>query len=140
MNNCDCNFDAILEPLKQALDRAWKDETPEQIIAIACNGLYWRSRPQRQCLRCGSPSESSIHQTKSNNIEIRMAAHSFVDRDEDKNKMKQSEVMRLREALKKISALDAAKDSKEGWNEWGESDCFRKAQRIAREALMAARK
>jgi hypothetical protein len=54
--------------------------------------------------------------------------------------MKQSETMKLREALKKISTLDAAKDSAHGWNEWGEADCFRQAQRIAREALLSARK
>ena len=30
----------------------------------------------------------------------------------------------LVKALEKISELDAAKDSEEGWNEWGEADCF----------------
>jgi hypothetical protein len=45
------------------------------------------------------------------------------------------ERMVLKVALEKIAALDAAKDSDEGWNEWGEADCFRKARRIAKKAL-----
>ncbi len=32
------------QPLKDALDRDWKDETPQQIIVIAANGIYWRTR------------------------------------------------------------------------------------------------
>lgn len=36
-----------------------------------------------------------------------------------------------RDALHKIAALDPAVDSDEGYNEWGEADCFRKAQAIA---------
>jgi hypothetical protein len=39
------------------------------------------------------------------------------------------------DALTQIAALDAAKDSEEGWNEWGEAECFHKAQEIARKAL-----
>jgi len=35
-------------------------------------------------------------------------------------------------ALLSIAALDPTKDSDEGYNEWGEADCFRKAQEIAR--------
>jgi multidrug efflux pump subunit AcrA (membrane-fusion protein) len=38
-------------------------------------------------------------------------------------------------ALTKIASLDPAKDSDEGYNEWGEADCFRKAQEIAKNAL-----
>ncbi len=34
----------LLEPLKAALDRTWTDETPQQIVAIAGNGLHWRDR------------------------------------------------------------------------------------------------
>jgi len=45
----------------------------------------------------------------------------------------------LVKALEKISELDAAKDSEEGWNEWGEADCFRQAQEIARAALAKAK-
>lgn len=37
----------------------------------------------------------------------------------------------LREALARIAALDPSTDSEEGFNEWGEADCFRKAKRIA---------
>jgi hypothetical protein len=34
----------LLEPLKAACDRSWSDETPEQIVAIAANALYWRDQ------------------------------------------------------------------------------------------------
>jgi hypothetical protein len=34
----------LLQLLKDACDRDWKDETPEVIIRIACNALYWRDR------------------------------------------------------------------------------------------------
>lgn len=37
-------------------------------------------------------------------------------------------------ALRAIIALDAHDDS-EGWNEWGESNCFHKVQKLAQEAL-----
>ena len=37
----------------------------------------------------------------------------------------------LRKALNKIAKLDPKFDSDEGFNEWGEADCFRKAQKIA---------
>jgi hypothetical protein len=33
---------ALLKPLKDACDRDWKDETSEQIVAIAANAIYWR--------------------------------------------------------------------------------------------------
>lgn len=42
---------------------------------------------------------------------------------------------KLRNALKRIAALDPEKDSEDGYNEWGEADCFRQAQAIAKEAL-----
>lgn len=41
----------------------------------------------------------------------------------------------VRAALERIAALNPDKDSKEGWNEWGEADCFDQAQAIARRAL-----
>ena len=41
----------------------------------------------------------------------------------------------LIEALEYIANLDPEKDSKDGYNEWGESDCFRIAQKRAKEAL-----
>lgn len=44
-------------------------------------------------------------------------------------------VDRLMEALRTITTLDPDKDSTEGFNEWGEADCFNKAQTIARAAL-----
>ena len=34
----------LINQLKSALYRDWKDETPEQIIAIAINGLYYRNK------------------------------------------------------------------------------------------------
>lgn len=40
-----------------------------------------------------------------------------------------------REALEKISNLDPEKDTTEGYNEWGQADCFMKAQDIADKAL-----
>ena len=45
------------------------------------------------------------------------------------------EIERLRAALKQIVDLDAAKDSGQGFNEWGEADCFMQAQQLARDAL-----
>ena len=47
-----------------------------------------------------------------------------------------AEIERLREVLAKITALDPDVDSEEGMNEWGEADCFNKAQQIARAALV----
>lgn len=41
----------------------------------------------------------------------------------------------FRIALERISSLDPDKDSDEGYNEWGEADCFRQARRIAIGAL-----
>jgi hypothetical protein len=34
----------LAQLLKDACDRDWKDETPEQIVKIAANGLYWRDK------------------------------------------------------------------------------------------------
>lgn len=42
---------------------------------------------------------------------------------------------KLFEALEKIADLDPAEDSDEGFNEWGEADCFNMAQKIAKEIL-----
>jgi hypothetical protein len=41
----------------------------------------------------------------------------------------------LRAALRRIADLNPEYDSSEGHNEWGEAECFTKAQTIAREAL-----
>ena len=41
----------------------------------------------------------------------------------------------LVEALSKIANLDAHEDSDEGFNEWGEADCFHQARDCARAAL-----
>jgi hypothetical protein len=41
-------------------------------------------------------------------------------------------------ALERIASLDPAQDSDEGHNEWGEADCFRKAQDAARAAIAKA--
>jgi hypothetical protein len=38
-------------------------------------------------------------------------------------------------ALERIVALNPADDSDEGYNEWGEADCFNKSQEIARKVL-----
>ena len=45
------------------------------------------------------------------------------------------EIGRYREALEKIAALDPEKDSTEGFNEWGEAECFDLAKEIARQAF-----
>jgi hypothetical protein len=42
---------------------------------------------------------------------------------------------RYRDALERIAALDPETDSEDGMNEWGEADCFGKAQEIAKQAL-----
>jgi hypothetical protein len=39
------------------------------------------------------------------------------------------------EALQKINSLDPSVDSSEGFNEWGEADCFNQAQTIAANIL-----
>ena len=41
-------------------------------------------------------------------------------------------------ALARIAELDPATDSEEGFNEWGEADCFGQAKKIARAAIAAA--
>jgi hypothetical protein len=46
-------------------------------------------------------------------------------------------VAELIEALKAIAELDPREDSKAGFNEWGEAECFDKAQKIASAALKA---
>lgn len=38
-------------------------------------------------------------------------------------------------ALQAIAYLHPEKDSKEGFNEWGEADCFNQAQSMARKTL-----
>ena len=43
----------------------------------------------------------------------------------------------LWEATEKIASLDPSTDSEEGYNEWGEADCFGQAQKIAKAALAA---
>ncbi len=48
------------------------------------------------------------------------------------------EVEALRGALTKIAELHPDNDSDEGCNEWGEADCFVKAQRVARAAIASA--
>ncbi len=45
------------------------------------------------------------------------------------------EIERLRATLRTISELDPLKDSDEGYNEWGEAECFRKAKELAIEAM-----
>ncbi len=32
----------LIQPLKRECDREWKEETPEQVVAIAANAIYWR--------------------------------------------------------------------------------------------------
>ncbi len=34
--------ESLLQPLKEACDRDWEDETPIQIVAIAANAIHWR--------------------------------------------------------------------------------------------------
>ena len=48
------------------------------------------------------------------------------------------QILDLIRALEKIAALDPSVDSEEGYNEWGEADCFIQAKEIAREALKEA--
>jgi hypothetical protein len=43
-----------------------------------------------------------------------------------------------RHTLEAIARLDPEKDSPKGFNEWGEADCFNKAQAMASEVLGAA--
>lgn len=45
------------------------------------------------------------------------------------------QLVAMRDALIKITELDPEKDSTEGYNEWGEVECFIKAQKLAREVL-----
>lgn len=47
------------------------------------------------------------------------------------------EIKRMRAALNRISALNPETDSDEGYNEWGQADCFEQAKTIAIAALAA---
>lgn len=50
--------------------------------------------------------------------------------------MKVKDLARYKEALEKINKLDPEKDSRNGiFDEWGEAECFNKAQEIAKAAL-----
>lgn len=51
-----------------------------------------------------------------------------------------SESRESNEALEKIKTLDPGKDSSQGFNEWGEAECFNLAQRLATEALAKRKK
>jgi hypothetical protein len=44
------------------------------------------------------------------------------------------------DALKKIAEMDAERDSVEGYNEWGEADCFNQARELAQRTLVRAGK
>lgn len=59
----------------------------------------------------------------------------FDGRIEEEHERCASEIVRLRAALERIGAMDPATDSIEGYNEWGEADCFRQAQSTALRAL-----
>lgn len=45
---------------------------------------------------------------------------------------------KLLEALKRIADLNPDDNSTEGFNEWGEADCFQQAQTLARAAIKRA--
>lgn len=47
----------------------------------------------------------------------------------------QAREARMAEALTRISSLSPSTDSKDGFNEWGEADCFNQAQEIAKQTL-----
>jgi hypothetical protein len=59
----------------------------------------------------------------------------LMDKAADELDRLQAENEALRKALDRIAALDPSVDSDQGWNEWGEADCFDKAQEIAKAAL-----
>lgn len=44
-------------------------------------------------------------------------------------------IRQLEAVLQRIAELNPSVDSEDGYNEWGEADCFRQAQKIAEEAL-----
>jgi hypothetical protein len=46
-----------------------------------------------------------------------------------------TEIERLINALREIAGMDPNTDSEEGYNEWGEADCFRRVREIAEKAL-----
>jgi len=46
LDDVDATLQTLLKPLKDACDRDWKDETPEQIVAIAANAIYWRGKQE----------------------------------------------------------------------------------------------
>lgn len=64
-------------------------------------------------------------------------AHKILPCDQmlDRHDMARAAVAELIEALRNIVALDPATDSDSGRNEWGEAECFDKAQEIASTAL-----
>ena len=48
---------------------------------------------------------------------------------------REMEIERLRAALRTISELHPDKDSDEGYNEWGEAECFGKAKELSNAAM-----
>lgn len=46
-----------LQPLKDACDRDWLDETPQQIVAIAANAIFWRQREIEKLQSAAPPSD-----------------------------------------------------------------------------------
>jgi len=46
-----------------------------------------------------------------------------------------AELDKYKAALEKIVNLESEKDSKSGFNEWGEAECFHNSQFIAKSAL-----
>jgi hypothetical protein len=44
-------MEKLVAPLKVQCDRDWSDETPEQVVSIACNAIYWRGDELRQALQ-----------------------------------------------------------------------------------------
>jgi hypothetical protein len=88
-------------------------------------GLPELPKPAR---RMRHPEDFNVIVDYFNTDQMRTYARSAISAHE-------AEVGRLREALEKISNLDPENDSDEGFNEWGEAECFYKAQLIARAAL-----
>ena len=33
-----------VQPLKDSMDRKWKDESPQTVIVLAANAIYWRRK------------------------------------------------------------------------------------------------
>jgi hypothetical protein len=61
-------------------------------------------------------------------IKVSEAALDSIQRMGEADKARIAE---LEAAIKTIAELDPEKDSHEGYNEWGEADCFNQAQIIA---------